>query len=136
MSHDEPLIIERLISSGSYLTMGLIGMIWFLVNYFVVRKPMSKFLMCNIIQSFVLSIVYAIFTLAYGIFIGLLIAIPFIGNIFRFLDNFLFATPIFNTMSLINFILFVFLVYLAVFPLFGKLPFIPFITKAAKNLLL
>ena len=135
MQHNEPNLLERFISSGSYLTVGLIGMVWFLVNFFIIKKPMSKFLMYNIIQSFVISIIYAIITTAYNIFIDLFIAIPFIGGIFRFMHNLLFATPIFNTMSLINFILLIFFIYLALFPLFGKLPFIPFITTAAKNLL-
>ena len=135
MQHNEPSIVEKFISVGSYITLGLIGMIWFIANFLVIKQPMSKFLMYNIIQSFILSIIYAIFITAYNIFIDILMAIPFIGGLFRFLNNLLFGTPVFSTMSLMNFLIFAFVIYLSIFPIFGKLPFVPFVTNMTKNLL-
>lgn len=134
MPHSEIPVQERVIASLSYLSLGFIGFIWFCVNYFIIKKPMSDFLKCNIIQSFVLSIFYAILMTAYNILMGILFAIPFVGAAFYFIHNIIFATPIFFTLSLINFIILIFLAYLAIFPLFGKLPFIPCITQITKNL--
>lgn len=130
----EPSIFERIIAAGSYLTLGTIGFIWFLVSILLIKKPMSKYLTCNLVQSFVLSILYAIITLAYSIFIGLLTSIPFIGTLFLKLHIFLFATPIFNTMNFINYLILLFLCYLSFIALFGKLPYVPYITDIAKKI--
>lgn len=130
----EPSIFERIIASGSYLTLGTIGFIWFLISILLIKKPMSKYLTCNLVQSFVLSILYAIVTLAYSIFIGLLTSIPFIGTLFLKLHIFLFATPIFNTMNFINYLILLFLCYLSFIALFGKLPYVPYITDIAKKI--
>ncbi len=125
---------ERIIAAGSYLTLGTVGMIWFLISVFVVKKPMSGYLTCNLIQSFVLSILYAIISLAYSIFIGLLTAIPFVGTLFLKLHVFLFEMPIFNTLNFINYIILLFLCYLSFISLFGKLPYVPYITDIAKKM--
>ncbi len=125
---------DRLIAAGSYLTLGTVGMIWFLISILVIKKPMSRYLTCNLIQSFVLSIIYAIFTLAYNIFIGLFVAIPVIGKLFYKFHVFLFETPVFNTMSLVNHILLLFICYLSIIAILGKLPFVPYITDVAKKL--
>ena len=135
MRHNsEAALFDRLIAAGSYLTLGTIGMIWFLINAVVIRKPFNRYLMCNIIQSFVLSIVYAILSLAYNIFADLLMNMPLIGKLFLKFHVFLFGTPIFNTMSFINFIIFIFICYLSIIALFGKLPFVPYITDISKKL--
>ena len=133
MRHSEPSLFERLISVGSYLTLGFIGMIWFLLNAVVLKKPNGKYLIYNLIQSFILSILYAIFTYAYDIFIGLYIRIPYIGNLFLKGHIFLFETPVFNTMSFVNFILLLLMIYLSSIALFGRLPYIPFITDVTKK---
>ena len=130
----EVSIFERIIAAGSYLTLGTIGFIWFLISILVLKKPMSRYLTCNLVQSFVLSILYAIVTLAYSIFIGLLTSIPFIGTLFLKLHIFLFATPIFNTMNFINYLILLFLCYLSFIALFGKLPYVPYITDIAKKI--
>lgn len=130
----EVSFFERFIAAASYLTLGTVGMVWLIVCAVVIKKPMSKYLTCNIIQSFVLSIIYAILSLAYGIFIGLLINIPFIGTLFLKLHIFLFETPIFNTMNFINYIILLFLCYLSFISLFGKLPYVPYITNMVKKM--
>lgn len=127
-------LFDRLIAAGSYLTLGTIGIIWLLISAVVIKRPMGGFLTCNLIQSFVLSIFYAIFSLAYNIFIGILISLPFAGKMFLKLHIFLFEAPIFSTMSFINYILLLFVCYLSVIALFGKLPFVPYITDIAKKL--
>lgn len=132
--HNSVLLYERFLAAASYLTLGLIGMLWFLFNHFAFKKQMSAFLTYNIVQSFLLSIIYAILTSLYNIFIGLLISIPFIGKIFLYLHNFLFNIPIFYTLNFINFIILICLLYLSLFALFAKLPFIPYITNIAKSL--
>ncbi len=131
---NEGTLFERFVAAGSYLTLGTIGMIWFIVNALVVKAPMSKYLTTNLVQSFVLSIIYAIVTLIYNTFIGLLASIPFIGKLFTALHVFIFQTPVYHTMSLIHFILVVFLIYLSLISLIGKLPYVPYITDVSKKI--
>ena len=126
-------LADRLIATGSYLTLGLVGMVWLILNYLVVKKPMSKFLAYNVVQSFVLSILYAIFTSLYNIFIGILVGIPFVGKLFLFIHNFLFETPIFHTMNFVNFVTLILLLYLSLFAIFAYLPYVPFVTNIAKS---
>lgn len=127
-------VFERLVAAGSYLTLGTIGMVWFIISTLVLKKPMSRYLACNVIQSFVLSILYAIITLAYSIFIGLLMSIPIIGKLFLRIHIFFFETPIFNTMNFINYLILLFLCYLSFIALFGKLPYVPYITDITKKM--
>ncbi len=133
MQHSEISLWERLLAAGSYLTLGLVGFVWILINHFVIKSEPSRFLNCNLFQSFMISIIFAVLSMAYKIFIGLLIAIPFLGKLFYMLHVFIFMTPIFHTLTLANFVVFVVLVYLSVFALLGTLPFIPYITKIVKN---
>ena len=134
MQHSEISLTDRIIAILSYLTLGLVGIIWFVINYLFIKKPINKFLMYNLVQSFVLSILYAIIVYAYGIIAGLLFAIPFIGKLLYMIHIFVCETPIFFTMSLINFLLIIFLVYLSVFAFLGQLPKIPYITDMAKSI--
>lgn len=131
--HDEAGLFDRFIAVTSYLTLGFTGMIWFLLNAIVLRKPMKVYLTYNLVQSFVLSILYAIFTLLYDILMGILVNIPFIGSLFFRLHIFLFETPVFNTLSFVNFILIIFAGYLSLVAAFGQLPRIPFITDVVKK---
>ncbi len=127
-------LFDRLIAAGSYLTLGTVGMVWFLINFIVVKKPMSRFLTYNIFQSFILSILFAIISLAYSVFIGILTSLPFVGKLFYDMHIFLLQTPIYNTMNFINFIIFIFISYLAIFALFAQLPFIPFVSDLVKKI--
>lgn len=132
--NNEPTLFERLLATGSYLTMGTVGMVWFLLNFLIIKKPMKRYLMLNIMQSFILSILYAILTLAYNIVIDLLGAIPFIGKLFIKIHVWLFLTPVFSTLSLVNYILLLFFIYLSILALFGNLPYVPYITNAVKKM--
>lgn len=132
--NSENVIFERLIAAGSYLTLGLVGMVWFLLSFILLKKPMSRFLTCNIVQSFVISILYAIISLCYTIFIGILVNLPWVGRLLYRMHVFLFETPIYNTLSFINFFILIFLCYLSVFALLGKLAYVPFVTDITKNL--
>ena len=134
LSKNETPLFERLIAIGSYMTFGTVGMIYLLLNYFVIKRPASRFLTTNIIQSFILSILYAIFSLLYGIFMPILVSIPLVGKILLFIHNFLFETPIYFSWSFINFIIVLFLIYLSLFALFAKLPYIPFVTDISKEI--
>lgn len=134
MQRNEAPLFDRLIAAGSYLTLGTVGMIWFILSFIFIKKPMSPFLTCNVVQSVIISILFAIFSLAYEIFIGILVNLPFVGKLFLRGHIFLFETPVFNTMSLINYLIFLFICYLSVIALFGKLAYVPYITDMAKKL--
>ena len=134
MQHSGISITDRIIAVISYLTLGLAGMIWFIVNHLFIKKPINKFLMYNLVQSFILSIIYAIFVYAYGIIAGLLFRLPLIGKLLYIIHVFVCETPIFYTMSLINFVLIIFFIYLSVFASLGQLPKIPYVTDMVKSI--
>lgn len=134
MQHNNITLLDKIIAVFSYMTLGFLGMIWFLVNTLIIRKPMSNFLKYNLVQSFIISIILAIATYAYEIISGIVFNLGFIGDIFKMAHIYIFATPIFNTMNFANYILLLFLIYLSVFALFGKLPFVPYITDIAKKI--
>ena len=134
MQHSSVSLTDRLIAVGSYLTLGAIGIIWFFISILLLKKATSKFLMYNLIQSFILSITCAIFFQIYDIFIDILSHIPLLGSVFILGHIYLFETPIYHTLSLANFIIVLFLIYLSVFSFLGKLPNLPFITNIVKKI--
>ncbi|MCD8024063.1 MAG: hypothetical protein LUE64_00845 [Candidatus Gastranaerophilales bacterium] len=126
--------LERFLSAGSYLTLGVIGMIWFIINAFLFRRANSKYLVLNLVQSFIICIIFSIISLSYSIFIGILINLPLIGKFFLKMHILLFSAPIFATMSFINYVILLFLIYLSFISIFGKLPYVPFVTDIAKKM--
>ena len=134
MQHNNISVMDKVIAIFSYLTVGFIGMIWFLINTLFIKKPMSNYLKYNLVQSFIISIFLAIFSLAYNIISYFLFDLGPLGNMFRAAHNFIFATPIFNTLTLVNFVLLAFVIYLSVIAFFGQLPYVPYITDVAKKI--
>lgn len=133
MQRSEVSLVERIVAAASYLTMGLVGFIWFLINYFVVKKEMSNFLRLNLFQSFIIAILFAVLSLIYQTVVGILFVIPFLGKIIYYMHIMVFATPVFNTLTLINYIVLGILIYLSIFAFLGTLPFIPYITNTVKK---
>ena len=74
MPHSNNIIspIEKIISVLSYVTMGIAGLLWLILAYFL-KKKLRYFLMYNIAQSMIIAIILAIFKLLTDIILSLTI---------------------------------------------------------------
>lgn len=132
MAKETPSLLDRFIAVGSYLTLGTIGMLYFLINATVLKKPLGRFLAANLFQSFIISIVAAILITLGGIISDLLSGLLTLQN-FQVVAL-LYYTVLGIKLSLGNLLLLAFLIYLSIFSLFGMLPYIPGITNMAKSI--
>ncbi len=127
MSKEAINIIDRIISAGTYITGGLIGIIW-QVFCSVRHKPVSRFLMFNIFQSVFLSLFLFILNLLLSFTVRLLIMIPLINKITNMIILALFS-PVYYGWSVIGFIILTVFVYLTLCSLAGKYPYLPWVSK-------
>ena len=131
--------IEKIISVLSYLTMGIIGLLWFLIAYFM-KKRLRYFLMYNIVQSMIISVFLAILSLAVNILLSVLTKIPFIDVIvvkFSLLMQ-VKIIRLFNlAFSFPELILYAVILYIIAGILLGRIFYIPYLTnlmtKTMKN---
>ncbi len=82
MPHDYHSIspIEKIISIISYPTMGIAGLIWYIIACFLHRK-LRYFLMYNITQSIIIAIFLAVIKLLSDLILPLISMIPFVDII-------------------------------------------------------
>ncbi len=131
--------IEKIISIFSYLTMGIIGLIWILVAHFA-KKKLRYFLIYNIVQSMIISIFLAILKLVLNIVFSILAIIPFI-NILAAKINYIISVrililPILNlSFNIIEIIIYLLLLYIIIGIFIGKIFFIPYLTNFVNNML-
>lgn len=125
--------IEKIISILSYITMGIIGLVWVIIA-FVNKKSLRYFLMYNVSQSMVIAIILAIIKLLLDLIIPILWIIPIISYIATFL-NFLVSVKVvtlhFLGVSFTIFELFVFLLltYIILGVIAGRNFYVPVLTK-------
>ena len=80
-NNNEPVLpIEKIISILSYLTMGIVGLVWLIIAYYIKKKP-KYFLAYNIYQSIIISVFLAIFKLLIGLILSVIALIPFLDFI-------------------------------------------------------
>ncbi len=120
-------LIERIISSLSYFTFGIAGVVWIIVCY-ISKNSMSHFCSYNIYQSIFFSIFIYVISLFCSIVAGILSAVPFLGKIVNDFSIFFAQTPIYFGYTLWGLLIFVVTCYLALFAFFGRYPYLPFIS--------
>ena len=126
-----PPIFDRLISAGSYLSGGLIGIIWFFISYF--RKvSTSAFCQYHISQSIIFWLIIYIISLFFEIIFGLLQTIPFIGKIILNILLF-FNTPIYNTFSITSAIISILTLYMVFGALIGSNSYVPYLSDLIRR---
>ena len=118
---------DRIVSVVSYFTFGFFSIIWIIIAN-VFKKPMSSFLSFNLYQAIFISIVLAILSLMYSIALGLMSALPVIGNIARAFDVFFNQTPIYFTFTLSGLCVAMLLGYVSIMSLLGYKAYIPVIS--------
>ncbi len=122
--------VEKIISVLSYLTMGIVGLIWLIIAYFL-KKDLRYFLKYNIIQSMFISILLAILKLALDIILSIIAKIPFI-DIIAAAINFIISFKvlfIFNlSFSIFEICLHLLFFYIIIGIFFGRIFYIPYLT--------
>lgn len=120
---------DKVISSLTYITMGLVGFLWIIFSY-ISGRSMSPFAKFNCYQSIVISLIVYVFDIVLNIFLGVLSIIPFIGN---FVRN-LFEFPIILSFSIIQLIVIIIMIYTTLYSALGKYPEIPWLSRHIKQI--
>ena len=123
---NKPFMIERIVSSLSYLTMGFVGFIYLMIGL-ITRAQLRPFTQYHIFQSIFLSIAFYLLNFICGFILNLLSYIPIINKIIAQLVFFLNA-PLLLSYSLIQIVIYAVLIYLMVTSFMGKYSRIPFIS--------
>lgn len=121
-------IVDRVASAITYFTFGIFGIIW-LIYVNVAKKPITKFAIFNIYQSFFVSIIFAVINIGYDFLYKLCYTIGFLRKILTSFDLFFNGTPIYQGYSISGLIITIFIGYLVILTLLGKRPFIPFVSN-------
>ena len=112
MRDNTPYLIERIIASLSYMTMGMVGFIWLIIGLFT-KASLKPFLKYHIFQSIFISLGFAVLSIFVGWVSNILSFIPFINKLVAQI-NFLLNMPLIFDYSILQTVIYVFLIYLAV----------------------
>lgn len=123
---NKPFMIERIVSSLSYLTMGFVGFIYLMIGL-ITRAQLRPFTQYHIFQSIFLSIAFYLLNFICGFILNLLSYIPIINKIIAQLVFFLNA-PLLLSYSLIQIVIYAVLIYLMVTSFMGRYSRIPFVS--------
>lgn len=126
MRDNTPYLIERIIASLSYMTMGMVGFIWLIIGLFT-KASLKPFLKYHIFQSIFISLGFAFLSIFVGWVSNILSFIPFINKLVAQI-NFLLNMPLIFDYSILQTVIYVFLIYLAVTSFAGKFSYIPWIS--------
>lgn len=126
MRENTPYLIERIIASLSYLTMGMVGFIWLIIGLFT-KASLKPFLKYHIFQSIFISLGFAVLSIFVGWVANILSFIPFINKLVAQI-NFLLNMPLIFDYSILQAVIYAFLIYLAVTSFAGKFSYIPWIS--------
>lgn len=121
-----PYLIERIVVSLSYLTMGFIGFIWLILGAFT-KSQSSSFVRYHIFQSIFISILLFILNVLLGIINDVLSVIPII-KVFTQQIYYLFNAPMFLNYSLIQMVMYLFIAYLMITSALGVYTYVPFVS--------
>ncbi len=121
-----PYLIERIVVSLSYLTMGFIGFIWLILGAFT-KSQSSDFVRYHIFQSIFISILLFILNVLFGIINDVLSVIPFIKVLTQQI-YYLFNAPMFMNYSIIQMVMYLFIAYLMITSALGIYTYVPFVS--------
>ena len=129
----KPSVAERLIGAASYLSMGIIGMIWLIITYMQKSMP-TNFVKYHIFQSLFIAVLTYALSLVSGIIINLARIVPIVGDLIMLALGFL-SLPILYGYSIINVAMLVILLYLSISTLLGKYAYIPWVSDNIRKML-
>ena len=130
-NYQKVLPIEKILSILSYLTMGIVGLIWIIFAN-LSKQKVKYFLFYNIIQSIIISVFLAIFNISLDIILSLLAKIPYFDWIAAILNIILTfeIVKIFNmSFTIIGLIVMLLIVYIIIGVILGRIFYIPYLTN-------
>ena len=119
-------LVERIVASLSYITMGMAGFIWLIVSLFT-NLRLKPFLQYHIFQSIFISLGFTVLSLFVGFLSNILSFIPLINKLAAQIA-FLLHMPMFFGYSLIQIVIYSILIYLALTSFMGRYSYIPWIS--------
>lgn len=129
-SNNEPLLIEKLIASLSYITFGFVGFLWMLIGIFT-KSKLRPYLQYHIFQSIFISIAYFLLSTFLGLIMNILSIIPFVNQLILQFTFYLNA-PLFVGFSFIQLIVYSIIFYLVITCCQGKYSYLPWISEIIK----
>ena len=138
MQHNKILPLEKIVSVLSYLSMGIVGIIWVILAY-ILKKNIKFFMMYNIYQSIIISVLLAIIKLVLDIILQILAMIPFLSYISATF-NYLISIKIIRlypfgiSFTILELIVSIILLYICVGVIIGRIFYVPLITNLVQKL--
>lgn len=129
-SQTEPLLIEKIIASLSYITFGFVGFIWLLIGLFT-KNNLRPYLKYHIFQSLFISIAYFLLGAFLGLIMNILSIIPIVNQLVLQITFYLNA-PILFGFSLIQAVVYGIIFYLVITSFQGQFSYLPWISEIIK----
>ena len=130
-----PTMSERIIAVLSYVTSGIVGIIWLLLAT-ITKSNLKPFLKDHIMQSIFLMLLYYLAAHLLIFILNILAYVPFFNAIISTL-NFFLNISLVNLgpfhMSIINIFIFLFIIYLSIGTLRGRYVYIPWVSNVIKG---
>lgn len=126
-SQTQPLLIEKIIASLSYITMGLVGFIWLLIGLFT-KNNLRPYLKYHVFQSIFISIAYFLASALLELIMNILSIIPLVNQLVLQI-TFYFNAPFIVGFSIIQLAVYAVIAYLVVTCLQGQYSYLPFISE-------
>lgn len=126
-SQTQPLLLEKVIASLSYITMGLVGFVWLLIGIFT-KNNLRPYLKYHVFQSIFISIAYFLASALLGLIMSILSVIPLVNQLVLQI-TFYFNAPIIVGFSLIQLTVYAVIAYLVITCLQGQFSYLPFISE-------
>lgn len=130
-AQNEPLLIEKLIAALSYLTSGIVGLLWFLIAIFT-KNNLRPFLKYHIIQSFFIATGLLLLAFLINTLGNILSYIPGLNLIIMHI-SYLLNAPLVSHYSLIDLALGSLVIYLILTSLMGQYSYLPWVSDIIKT---
>lgn len=130
VSQTEPLLIERIIASLSYLTAGKIGFIWLLIALFT-KQNLRPFLKYHIFQSIFLVLGFFLLSFLINALGNILSFIPGLNIVIMHITN-LLGFPLISYFSVIDLAIYAVVFYLTITSFMGQYSYLPWVSDIIK----
>lgn len=128
--YENPYMIERIVSSLSYITSGFVGFIWLLLGIFT-KSNVRPFLKYHIFQSIFISIAYFLACQLFAMLATVINYIPLVRNILSMV-LFPLMMPLIFGFSILQILIYTVIFYLAITSFMGRYSYIPWISDIIK----
>jgi len=126
---------DRIFSSLSYLTSGMVGFVWLIVTH-LQGKSLSPFARYHIFQSIFLSIIIYVASILLNILASVVQIIPFLGTLVMNIVYYFvqYPLPLTGGQSLVGLALIILYGYLAFYAFTGRFGRVPWVSDMVKQM--